>query len=184
MGQYYVAIILGENQENKENKENIKEIIRFYIEAFVNSGAKLTEHSYIGNPFVSTFEHFLTPEGMFYKSRVVWAGDYADNEEGMDKNLHGIVNDYPDKSFHVITNQEVKSTEDYRYIINHTKKEYVDKTKSNYHPLSLLTAEGNGRGGGDYYGKSENQIGIWARDVISSEKDKPDNCEELLLDFC
>jgi hypothetical protein len=177
MGQYYIAIILGENQENK------KEIIRFYMESFVSSGAKLTEHSYIGNPFVSTFEHFLTPEGMFYKSRVVWAGDYADNEEGINTNLHSIVNEYPNKSFHVITNQEVKSTEDYRYIINHTKKEYVDKTKSNYHPLPLLTCEGNGRGGGDYYGSGIDKIGFWARDVISSEKGKPDDYKELIINF-
>jgi hypothetical protein len=177
MGQYFIAIILGENQENK------KEIIRFYIEAFANSGAKLTEHSYIGNPFVSTFEHFLTPEGMFYKSRVVWAGDYANNEEGSDKNLNSIINDYPEKSFHVITNQQMKTTEDYRYIINHTKKQYVDKKKNKYHPLPLLTAEGNGRGGGDYYGIDEKKIGSWARDVISSEKEKPEDYEELEILF-
>ena len=177
MGQYYIAIILGENQENK------KEIIRFYIESFINSGAKLTEHSYVGNPFVSTFEHFLTPEGMFYKSRVVWAGDYADNEEGTDKNLYHTVNKYPNKSFHVITNQTIKSTEDYRYIINHTKKEYVDKKKNTFHPLPLLTAEGNGRGGGDYYGDDESKIGSWSRDVISSDKEKPENYEELVLSF-
>lgn len=180
MGQYYVAIILGDSQENQENK---KEIIRFYIEAFVNSGAKLTEHSYIGNPFVSTFEHFLTPEGMFHKSRVVWAGDYADNEEGMDKNLNNIVNDYPNKSFHVVTNQEIKSTDDYRYIINHTKKQYVNKKDSDYHPLPLLTCEGNGRGGGDYYGTNKDKIGIWARDVISSEKEKPEGYEKLDILF-
>jgi hypothetical protein len=177
MGQYYVAIILGENQENK------KEIIRFYIEAFANSGAKLTEHSYIDNPFVSTFEYFLTPESVFYKSRVVWAGDYADNEYGMDKNLHSLVNNYPDKSFHVITNQQMKTTKEYRYIINHTKKQYVDKKENNYHPLPLLTAEGNGKGGGDYYGSNKDQIGIWARDVISSEKEKPEDYEKLEISF-
>jgi hypothetical protein len=177
MGQYYIAIILGENQENN------KEIIRFYIESFINSGAKLTEHSYIGNPFVSTFEHFLTPEGIFYKSRVVWAGDYADNEKGLDKNLYNIVEEYPDKSFHVITNRKIKSTEDYLYIINHTKKQYINKLHSKYHPLPLLTAEGNGRGGGDYYGLNENKIGIWARDILSVEKEKPDGFEELKMLF-
>ena len=120
---------------------------------------------------------------MFYKSRVVWAGDYADNEEGMDKNLHGIVNDYPNKSFHVVTNQEIKSTDDYRYIINHTKKQYVNKKDSDYHPLPLLTCEGNGRGGGDYYGTNKDKIGIWARDVISSEKEKPEGYEKLDILF-
>ena len=174
MGQYYKAIILGEEQVNTE------EIIRFFLEAFFGSGSKLTEHSYIDNPFVNTFEFLLTKEGMFYKSRVVWAGDYADNEKNMDKNLYHIVNDLTDKTFSL----KVKETKEYQYIINHTKKQYVDKKKEKiFHPLPLLTAEGNGRGGGDYRGEKENLIGIWARDVISVEKDKPEGYEELECKF-
>jgi hypothetical protein len=141
------------------------------------------EHSWLGNNFVGAVENLLIPGGEWYMKPIVWAGDYADKEYGMDKNLHSLVNDYPDKSFHVITNQEIKSTEEYRYIINHTKKQYVDKTKNNYHPLPLLTCEGNGRGGGDYHGFNEDQIGIWARDVISSEKEKPENYEKLEISF-
>jgi len=120
---------------------------------------------------------------MFYKSRVVWAGDYADPEPGMDKNLNTLTDNSPDKSFHIIMNPQIKSTKDYQYIVNHTKKQYVDKKKNTYHPLPLLTAEGNGRGGGDYYGINENKIGYWARDVISSEKEVPDSYKELLIKF-
>jgi hypothetical protein len=47
----------------------------------------------------------------------------------------------------------------------------------------LLTAEGNGRGGGDYNGENKEQIGIWARDIISSEKEKPEEYEELVISF-
>ena len=171
MGQYYLAVFLAEDGK--------------YIRAFVNphtynSGAKLTEHSYLGNAFMDAVEFMLSPDGMFYKSRLVWAGDYADDEKNMDKNLYHIVEDLNDKTFAV----QVKSTKEYQYIINHTKKQYVDKKKEKvYHPLPLLTAEGNGRGGGDYHGPKENLIGIWARDIISVEKEKPEGYEELECKF-
>jgi len=181
MGQYYKAIILGEAKLSKQ------EIIRIFMEAWnYNNGAKLTEHSYLLNSFVNAFEFLLTPEGMFYKSRVVWAGDYADNEEGLEANLYQLTDGQTEK--HHLGN--IKNTEDYRYIINHTKKQYVDKQRNktdDFHPLPLLTAEGNGRGGGDYRGIDENLIGIWARDVISVEKEKEkeklDEYTELVCNF-
>jgi hypothetical protein len=66
--------------------------------------------------------------------------------------------------------------------VNHTKKVFVDKTKVpesegwRIHPLPLLTAEGNDRGGGDYRYNNEEEkevVGSWARDVISIEKENP-----------
>jgi hypothetical protein len=180
MGQYYMAIILGE----KPTDENNTEIIRAFMEVF-DSGMKLMEHSYILNPFVNTFEYQLTKNGMFYKSRVVWAGDYADNEQGLDINLYRITNDFPDKNLTTkLRNEDIKSTNDYPYIINHSKKLFVDKQKhTSIHPLPLLTAEGNGRGGGDYRGSKIELIGTWARDVLSVEKEKPTDYEELVCNF-
>lgn len=176
MGQYYMGIILGE--ENQENKE----IIRLFMEAFM--GAKLTEHSWPENGFVNAFETFLTPEGMFYKSRVVWAGDYADNEKNMDENLHHNSSKHPQKSyFNMIRNQILTLDKSYRYIINHTTKQYVDKNKYSFHPLPLLIAEGNGRGGGDYGGIGEELIGLWARNVISIEKEIPKDYNEFMAPF-
>jgi hypothetical protein len=49
--------------------------------------------------------------------------------------------------------------------------------------LPLLTAEGNGRGGGDYRGENENLIGSWARDIISVEMEIPDGYDELVCEF-
>jgi len=171
MGQYYLAILLAEKEESKP------EIIRMYMEL---NGSKLMEHCYLDNSSVCTLEYELTKEGMFYKSRVVWAGDYADNEEGMSKNLYHITEEYPNK----FLSRKQRNTNEYHYIINHTKKQYVDKRKHQlYHPLPLLTAEGNGRGGGDYIGLNEGLIGIWSRDVISVEKDEPEGFEELEYDF-
>jgi len=180
MGQYYKPIILGE-----ANLSTL-EIIRFFLEALnYGNGMKLTEHSYIGNNFVSTFEYQLTPNGMFYKSRVVWAGDYADPEKDHDQNLSSMAGDSPEKCLHL----PERTTEDYPYIVNHTKKQYVIKPKRSsiyetmFHPLPLLTAEGNTRGGGDYYGRDAKLIGIWARDMISVEKEYPSDYTELKCDF-
>ncbi|MFW6029077.1 MAG: hypothetical protein ACOCRO_02355, partial [Halanaerobiales bacterium] len=65
-----------------------------------------------------------------------------------------------------------------RYIINHTKRQYVDKevcSKSNtgwkIHPLPLLTAGSNGGGGSYYSDYGINYFGLWAGDQISVEID-------------
>ena len=51
------------------------------------------------------------------------------------------------------------------------------------HPLSLLTASGNGRGGGDYRGHNKHLVGLWAGDVISSDSKVPQGYEEITPDF-
>jgi hypothetical protein len=171
MGQYYKAIILGE--------KDVKEFVRAWLESYrYNNGAKLTEHSYINNEYVAAVERLLSREGMFYKSRLVWAGDYAEPDPGCKENLHHLASED-----HLIAPPSVDTTR-YRFIVNHTKKQYVDKKGlSELHPLPLLTAEGNGRGGGDYHGRNQEQVGLWARDVISMEQEKPEGFEQLVCDF-
>jgi hypothetical protein len=115
-------------------------------------------------------------------SRVVWAGDYADNEKGKSKNLYSISDNLSNLQSHPPSNDTLI----YKYIVNHTKKMYVDKckSKSNIHPLPLLISEGNGNGGGDYTGDNVELCGTWARDIISVEKEIPENYLELICDFC
>lgn len=190
MGQYYKPIIFNED-------ESVISLTSYEYD----NGAKLTEHSYIGNSFVGAVEYMIEDD----PAMVVWAGDYADVEEGKEDNLYYIVEDN-DKCINVspkyfqkqmkkgrehILNMFQKVSDNTRYIINHTKKQYVDKTKcptTDYdlvlHPLPLLTAEGNQRGGGDYYGNNERLVGAWARDFISVSKKKPtDDYEELVPNF-
>jgi hypothetical protein len=180
MGQYYKPVILGEKTE--ENHETVKAWM--YSHEY-GGGLKLMEHSYQGNKFVSTFEKQLSRKGDYHKSRVVWAGDYADEEPGLkiieegkeyDANLHSLCNDKNE------IKPKVSKTDTYQYILNHTKKEFVDKNKvpeikdwkgTKIHPLPLLTCEGNGRGGGDFRGDEKGIVGSWARDVISVEKTNP-----------
>lgn len=201
MGQYYYAILLAEAGVKPDGEH-----IRAWLSAHdYGNGVKLTEHSYIGNKFMSAVEHLLCPDGAFYKSRVVWAGDYsevreplalmasadgtgryADVEPGTDKNLHSMADEQPYKA--VAPPDRLMGA--YRYIVNHTKKQYVDKDWMKagmyglrVHPLSLLTAEGNGLGGGDYRGPDEEFVGTWARDVISVEKEVPEGFAEMRYGF-
>jgi len=159
MGQYYLTVILAEKSDNEH--------IRTYVDPGIYSnGSKLMEHSYIKNNFMNIVENLIGPSGMFYKSRLVWAGDYADVESNSKKNLY----DMCEGKTPFISTEPLVS---YTYIVNHTKKVYMKKN-SIIHPLPLLTAEGNGRGGGDYDGPNMDMIGAWARDVISMENEAPE----------
>lgn len=179
MGQYYSASILAKNKKTVE---------KFVSPYNYGNGAKLTEHSWIGNNFVLAFESLI------YKNpqHVVWAGDYADNCKSRKTNLYK----------RCIDKKEVKPTahlkaDEVRFIVNHTKKQFVDtfnvlKITASWvgdrdyriHPLPLLTCEGNGRGGGDFKGDDNHKIvGSWARNLISVEPDIPKDYVELVFDL-
>ena len=179
MAQYYRAVILGEAPRGAKGRE----IIRLWsCPHDYGYGAKLMEHSYFHIHFVLNLEYQLSPDGIFYKSRVVWAGDYAlkepPKEDGTSDNLYHLCEN---NSTHMPLPH--RNTSAYPYLVNHTKMQYVDKTKEHIHPLPLLTAEGNGSGGGDYGGHNEDLCGAWARHVISIEKEPPVDYKELLCGF-
>lgn len=165
MGQYYIAVFLDE-------KNNVKGCVRSWTYA---CGSKLGEHAYHGNPFVTAVELELSPGGRFHKSRVAWAGDYADNEPETLENLYARCDDIEiedplEPPVHKLSR---------RFLLNHSKKLGVDmQAPGPYHPLPLLTAEGNGRGGGDVTDllpADMQLIGTWARDVLSVESELPEH---------
>jgi len=171
MGQYYFTVILDDEGN----------IVAWMNACAYDEGVKLMEHSYLTSKFVNTVEFSLSPEGAYHKSRVVWAGDYADDEQRYyKKNLYALCNDDETK----LIRPEPMSAAKYRYIVNHTKKQYVDKKKVHeLHPLPLLTVEGNGRGGGDFH-DAPAFVGSWARDVISVEDALPEeDFQELAFVF-
>ena len=175
MGQYYLPIFLDEKTDGNEK------ILAHMTSWDYHNGAKLMEHSFVGNHFMNTIENELSPKGKYSKKRLVWAGDYADNEPSSDSNLFQLCTD--DLK---IMPETVRNLAKYRYLLNHTKKEFVnmrqlDKGGSGWevHPLSILTCEGNGRGGGDYSGVGIEYVGIWARDSISVANRKPKGFTEI-----
>lgn len=178
MGQYYKPAILAKNK---------KTVLQWVCSHSFGSGLKLMEHSWAKNPFVRAVESliFQNPQP------IVWGGDYAENCKGNKSNTYDRCKD----SLEV--KPETKLTDkETRFVVNHTKKEYVDKTKVpkdndgwRIAPLPLLTCEGNGGGGGDFYIVPERQqgntslIGTWARDYISIETEKPKDYKELIFDL-
>ena len=168
MGQYYKPISI-DKMESLHSHD-------------YDSMLKLMEHSYIDNHFVNIAEYMLSPQGKWHKHSFVWAGDYADEEES-GNNL------YTDAKEIKVDNYLRKMANIGRYIVNHTKKEYVDKDIVpedqegwKVHPLPLLTCEGNGRGGGDYRLDNEH-TGTWARDQISIEEKAPEDYGQLIPHF-
>jgi hypothetical protein len=177
MGQGYCAIILAE----KSGKD---ELIRTWVypHSYHNIGYKLMEHSYVGNNFVEAVESLISPTGMFYKSRLVWAGDYADVEPDS-TNLYQLVDIAPNNEKGSRPN--APSMKRYPYVVNHSKQLFVKKKQGPFviHPLPILTSEGNGLGGGDYNGTHMDLVGTWARDTISVDDAIPDGYTELVCEF-
>lgn len=142
-----------------------------------DNGAKLMEHSYVGNNFVKAIEQILSPNGAWYKHHLCWAGDYMDTGLFMPiVKADGSVYESDDNLYSITIENEIKPVKlpkKGRYLVNHTKKVYIDMSEYEVgyiHPLPLLTCSGNGRGGGDYEGSFQYTIvGSWAGDSISFE---------------
>ena len=190
MGQYYYPTIL--RQKGK----------RFYSEQYYswdfNNGLKLMEHSYIGNEFVKAVisQLFNRP------GRLAWMGDYHEagdiTHADLDKAFRTHYAKYhtreesTDKPF----SKPTGSTKTGRFILNHDRHEYIDmrvysdKAPADswgckIHPLPLLTAVGNGRGGGDYWGVDQDRVGSWAGDLIETQDAKPNGYLDItdLIEF-
>ena len=154
-------------------------------------GLKLMEHSYLKNKMMLCVEALLIEGGEWHKTPIVWAGDYSDHVRN-EMNYSDMC-DSTDEGEHVARELipkplTAKQQKEFQFIVNHTKKEFVDKKKvpSNdgwqIHPLSLLTSSGNGRGGGDFRGDND-FVGTWAADVISVEKEIPADFKEIVPNF-
>jgi hypothetical protein len=196
MGQYYKPVVL--NESGKPAGWVYSHDIKHYFKregetkgVYLGNGLKLMEHSWIGNKFVETIEFLLTKGNLWYMKPIVWAGDYADGEDGNEDGKGNLWDLCDDK---MKTTKKVHNLrKEFKYIVNHTKKLYVDKAKVpggeykdwKIHPLPLLTAEGNNRGGGgDFRGDDHNNIiGSWARNIISVESVIPEGYTELVFNL-
>jgi len=147
--------------------------------------AKLTEHSWWYNEFVGTMTKKLHRK----PTRIAWVGDYSEGEEIVKEN----------HLYELAFSEDEQGVEkdilllDGKYLVNHSKKLYLDcnayRERSNededwcMHPLPLLTAAGNGLGGGDYYGINKEDVGKWCWDLISVEDEPPEGYEEAEYTF-
>lgn len=172
MGQYYRPIAFDKKTD---------EVFEWLSAHTYDNGLKLMEHSYLGNSMMQMIEGFLVPGGRWYGKHIVWEGDYA---EPMD-----LYNKCNEKN--KIKPRLRKVPKEFKYVVNQSEKTYVDKSKIvdtkddwGIHPLSLLTCEGNGQGGGDFYGEDpKGLVGSWARDIITVESEIPEGYKELIFDL-
>ena len=189
MGHYYQPIIIYPDGSTAS----------FYSHSF-GCGLKLMEHSWIGNDFVNAIYSKILNKpkkvawiGDYSKNDYESCGEnYAKHlpfEEfmkyymdvwGEHKKEESISPSNFENADLNIVNHKTKNM----YLINHNTKEYLDLglyidrctvkggNWSGYcvNPLPLLTACGNGRGGGDFRNSTSNigyeNVGLWAFDLL------------------
>ena len=170
MGQYFKPVIIDKNYSKK--------VVASLHSHDLCCGAKLMEHSYVGNRFVNTFATLINDEDGKYKGYpMAWAGDYADEVDG--KHNHWDIAHINN------TDEDVKDLKinEYRYFINKTKKEFVDieecpsgKTSDDLavHPLPILTKLSYDKTHDYIPNEGELKfVGSWAMDVIVSSNKCP-----------
>ena len=158
--------------------------------------AKLMEHSWWLNPFCNAFAENLYNEN----ERVIWCGDYAGEDGDFDFNFNSAfyTPSYKEVWGETVNLHGCQSSTfslDHKFLLNHDTKEFIDlddyKEKSEdkhgwtIHPLPLLTAVGNDRGGGDFHEGNIGYefVGIWAWHLISIADKVPKNYKKFNVVF-
>lgn len=124
MGEYYVATLL----------DSAGRITRAVNPVDYGCSERLGPHSQDATPFLIAVETLLALDG---GSRLVWAGDYAANEPGLDTNLFWAIEDHQFIRFEGLVDDELGvqantprpplSLAPYRYVCNAERHEYFDK---------------------------------------------------------
>lgn len=190
MGQYYTVFILDDNGGH----------IRHPSE--VNCGYKLTEHGHITSPFVNVVlrEILNTPKRIAWVGDYALEKSSRTPQRIKDKIKEFKANDEYMECEPYPCELPINKIEECNgfFLLNHDKREYVDLEKYVQRnarvrlwrdrcaddidfcrmtvfcmsPLALLTACGNGTGGGDYDGSDLRAVGSWAFDRIELIKPK------------
>jgi hypothetical protein len=197
MGQYFNPSILKKNWKTAKNPVLVS--LKCYD---FGNGAKLMEHSYIGNSFVRSMEYLLAND---YKGHpFVWCGDYADHIETKtgDHDIYhdaslfiyedydSPTNDKKSRKYLALKDSIHAMPEDvegkvwnpyetipyYKYLVNYTKKQYCivpEFSTDEYQVHPLPLLTCSGNGrGGGDYGIDDERVGIWAYDRIGLTNDE------------
>jgi len=201
MGQYYAAIVIDASRN----------VTKVEPGTFASFG-KLTEHSWVGNPFVNAVYSLIHNR----PRKVAWIGDYSQDPylpaedtyakvlpydeylalfniaqgdlSGISRGMFfkddlGIV-DYDTKGFYLVNHDQSVFIDMEAYIQRSTVVE--DEVAWCMDPLPLLTACGNGRGGGDYRNESYpcyGDVGTWAFSSVECTETVPAGYTEAIYCF-
>lgn len=169
MGAYYAPTLTAnkKHQEMYNDKLTIGEPFRVSSYDIGSNGAKLMEHSYIGNLLVAHTLRLIEDN----PSNLIWLCDYSENETFNWETVTAVE-----------TNEMEYSTRflgESGFIINHTTNEYISITAYKRHfakqsndwaisPLPILTnSEGGSSGGGDLHNDEQPLRGLWYNHLIS-----------------
>ena len=177
MGQYYKPAIQAIKYE--DNRKQVRKL--FVIDPYdLDYGVKLCEHTHRNSEVVRLVTNLMYElNKQDWATQLVWLGDYANPSFGVEPNLYGSLQ-YSNVQFRkengVIVSAMVEGfngvidmTQDHHYLVNHDRNEYINTAENvgAYSQLALLTADGNGKGGGDYWGKNWRDVGLWRYHEIS-----------------
>lgn len=177
MGQYYKPTIQAIKYD--DNRKQVRKLFSF--DAYdLHYGVKLCEHTDKDSQVVRLITNLiyeLNKQG--WATQLVWLGDYANPSFGEITDLYGSLK-YTNVQFHkengLIVSAMVEGfdgvidmTQDHHYILNHDRNEYINTAENDgtYSQLAMLTADGNGKEGGDYWGTNWREVGLWRYHQIS-----------------
>lgn len=171
MGQYYTVIL-----KNPQNEFHRYQPSR-------RDGQKLMEFSWAQSDIAhKTVEQLLTGG-----HRVYVVGDYAEDSDN--KNEGALSYDIRLNALRAYEEEDCKTdfkyTKEY-YVENVSKLLYYKIKQQDIFKLFLLCSIGNGKGGGDYSGVAEDEVGTWYGDVIKivpEEELQKDLYKEYKIEF-
>lgn len=177
MGQYYKPTIQAIKYE--DNRKEVRKL--FVIDPYdLDYGVKLCEHTHRNSEVVRLVTNLMYElNKQDWATQLVWLGDYSNPSFGEKTDLYHELK-YTNVQFRkedgVIVSAMVEGfdgvidmTQDHHYLVNHDRHEYINTAENvgAYSQLALLTADGNGKGGGDYWGKNWRDVGLWRYHEIS-----------------
>lgn len=178
MGQYYKPVV----QATKYDENTRKQVRKlFVIDPYdLNYGVKLCEHTNVNSEVVRLVTNLIYElNKQDWSTQLVWLGDYANPSFGENPNLYGSLK-YTKVQFREENGIIVSAMVDgfdgvidmakgHNYLVNHDRNEYINTVDNvgAYSQLALLTADGNGKGGGDYCGANWRNVGLWRYQEIS-----------------
>lgn len=209
MGQYFKAVVIEKHDENQIAKVQV--INPRSYDCFM----KLTESCYIGNRYVNAVMGMIEDSPKIVAWMGDYAdsecGDPYEKKmpRGKLMRLYEAAWGEDDDEFQIVPEpMQFEMDSKGWLLVNHTQKlvlnldDFIEKNKQiwKYYdreahkdvetfycmsPLPLLTACGNGRGGGDYYHSNPDyvKVGTWAFDLIELTQTKPEGFEDVMYEF-
>lgn len=209
MGQYYMPTLISETGKiqtlySHDFDHGIKLMEHSYIgNEFVNAALLLLQDKplkaawigdYSDDPYEDLYANAVSKEKFMSYYKAAWRDERNKYRVSPSK--------FAKRQLKTVCTMD--SAQD--HLINHTKRQYIHLGKYishnkwreegewqgkpySYdmcvHPLPLLTACGNGRGGGDYHSQypDYDKVGLWAFDLIELARSIPAGYEEVMFGF-